>query len=644
VPDRDIYSFTVPGATWIDIHWLHQLVLHTAYSWGGHEGAVILKVLTVVLLTALVASLGWRRDRPLVSHVALVLMLLIAADRFMPRPELPTFVFLAAELVLLQRFARHGDGWIYGIVPIQLLWANVHGLFALGLALIAMSLAAEFLHPLLFPEQPRSWPRIRRLGAVLLLSLGATLVNPNGLDGALYPLQQLNMIGGAEDRGLFGAMIAELIPPLARAATGSLQPQLLFFAALVVGSLGAMAANWRRLATIDVFIWVAFLYLALGAFRNVALFAVVATPIFVRNVHEFLDARAEAGKARAATRGRAAALNAAAVLGTLALAGAASSGWLYERLGGQRAPGLGVMETFHPVGAVDWIEKNRPQGPICHHMADGGYLIWRLHPDYPVMTDGRLEVYGEQRFLELQFPNPDAFRAVDERYSCGLVMIRYSLIDSFALLRWLYFHPRWQLVFVDEAAALFAGAPAAGAIRWPEVDVDAEDLFDTGSADRGIEDLARRRARTVLFGALGRPERALALHRETAERYPDSPDTLQVQVMLLQQAHREAEAEQLLRRHLEDQPDELWARVRLSDLMLTRGDLLAAREQLDAALEVDPFDAGALQRSGLIAERSGDLTEAVRLYALAFKKGRVTDPAVVQAVTRLRALGVYKAE
>ncbi len=45
-------------------------------------------------------------------------------------------------------------------------------------------------------------------------------------------------------------------------------------------------------------------------------------------------------------------------------------------------------------------------------MADGGYLIWRLWPDYRVMTDGRLEVFGAEKFVALQPSVPERFRAL----------------------------------------------------------------------------------------------------------------------------------------------------------------------------------------------------------------------------------------
>ena len=109
VPRVDPYTFTVPGARWIDIHWLHQLGLWGLYQAGGHAAVVLASGAAVLLLLALLAPIGYRRERALVSVGVLALMLLCIAGRLQPRPEIPTFLLLAGVLRLLHRFERTGD-------------------------------------------------------------------------------------------------------------------------------------------------------------------------------------------------------------------------------------------------------------------------------------------------------------------------------------------------------------------------------------------------------------------------------------------------------------------------------------------------------------------------------------------------------
>jgi hypothetical protein len=514
IPKTDPYTYTVPGSRWIDIHWLFQLALYGAYSLGGHRGVVLAQTAWVACLVAILASIGWRRERAALSGLALGLFLAVAADRFEPRPELSSFLFLAALLALLARFERHADAWIWAAVPIQLVWANVHGLFALGLAVLAIHLAAEVAHPMMRPGARLRPARIRRLAAVTLAAALASLLNPNGLEGALYPVHQLGMIGPPEQRGVFGSIIAELIPPLDQ-RHGSLPLALALWGALATLSFLAMALNWRRVPAADPLLWVAFLYLALGAQRNMALFAVVAAPILVRNLGEFADAHPLPRQVW-----RAAGVLAAAAL--LVLAVDFVRGSFFERLGSFRESGLGPLEALQPVRAVDWIARERPPGPICHHMADGGYLAWRLYPDYRVMTDGRLEVYGPERLLELHVSDPERFRALDAQYRFGSVLLHHSLFPTDSLLRWLYLHPSWRLVQVDDSAALFVRA-AQGDAEPRAVDVDADDVFPPLDDPPGMRDRARRLARTHLYRVLGRWERARSLWEDTLARYADLP-------------------------------------------------------------------------------------------------------------------------
>ncbi len=631
VPKVDPYTYTVPGARWVDVHWLHQLGLHGLHALGGHAAVVVAKLALVLALLGIVARIGYRRERPLVSAVALGLMLLVACDRFMPRPELSSFLLLAAQLALLDRFTRRGDAWVYAAVAVQVVWVNVHGLFALGLAVCAVYLFAEVVRPLLDPDQRFSARRVRRLAVLTALASLASLANPNGLDGALYPIQQLQMIGPVEERGVFGSLISELLPPFGERR--SLTPLALgLFAALAASSFVAMALNWRRLHGADPLLWVAFLYLGLGAQRNLALFAIVAAPIGVRNLNAALDART----VPLAPRARLVA-TAAVSLALCAAAVDVARGTFWPRVNSMREVGLDVLDVFYPTQAAEWIARERPPGPIFHHMADGGYLIWRLYPDYRVMVDGRLEIFGPEKFVELMGGVPERFRALDEDYGFGTALVHYSLVESGELLWWLYLNSNWTLAHVDEVAALFVRV-AEGAAPGEEVDVDDPNLFPPLDDDRGLRDLVRRMARTNFYTGLHRYDRALETWQAALEKYPDLPQGPVVHASLLQRNGFGAAAEAIVRRMLEARPDDALLRTRVGDLRLESGDIAAAKEFYDQALDLDPSLAYALYRRGIVAEAEGDAEGALSLYLRVLGASHAADPLAVRAALRVTAL------
>ncbi len=631
VPKVDPYTYTVAGAPWVDIHWLHQLGLHALYSVGGHAAVVWGKLALVFALLAILGRIGYRRERPFVTAFALTLMLLVACDRFMPRPELPTFVCLAAVLALLDRFSRRNDAWVYAIVPIQIVWANIHGLFALGIAVCGIMLAAEILRPVLSPGDRLRRDRLRRLATVTALSALACFVNPNFIDGALYPIQQLGMIGPPEDRGTFGSIVAELIPPL-----GGEQPlnplAIAIVSTLALLSFAAMAVNWRRLHGADPLLWVAFLYLALGAKRNLALFAIAAAPILVRNWNEFLDGRPVSLRIR-----RVAAAGVALSIAVLVVD--VTNQRFFPRIGVFREAGFGTMEVFFPVAQAEWIATHRPPGPIAHHMADGGYLIWRLWPDYRVMTDGRLEVFGAEKFVALQPTVVGRFRALDDEYDFGLVLVHYSVVPSDAFLWWLHLNSNWTLVSVDDAAALFVRVRPGEVSAEPEVDLDAPDLFFPLDEASAGEFVVRGFARTNFFNAMHRPRRALEVWEKVLARQPQMAGRATVHAMLLQKSGFGAAAEAILRSQLEERPDDAVLFTQVGDLRLESGDREAARELYDRALVLDPKLSYALHQRALLAELDGDREQAATLYLRVLGGIHPAHPIALRTVLRLQALG-----
>lgn len=505
IPTADPFSYTVAGAPWIDPHWLFQIGLFGVQAAGGHAAVCWSKLVAVLALLALVGASDYRRERPLVTALALALLLLVACDRIMPRPELASFLLLAGQMALLERHRRTGGRSVFAVPLLQVVWANTQGLFVLGIGLCALQLVGEGA-ALALRAPSASSTRVRRLALVLLLVVVASLVTPNGVDGVVYAFG----LARYSHDVLGGAVIAEFASPF-DPVVGSNALGLAFFAGLAALSGAAMVLAGRRTPPGDPLTWTAFLFLALSAQRNLALFGIVAATVLVRGVHGFLDARGARLRAQAPL----------AVLLTLAL------GWVvqdtvrdrfFARLGSARESGLGVMESIFPVRSTDWIEENAPPAPICHHMADGGYLIWHLWPAYRVMIDGRNDVYGES-YARLRLTSPQRFVELDREYAFGTVLVHYRAVDFADELWWFRTNPEWTLVHADDAASVFVRASLSGDLG--EVDLDAEELFEDLGDARGLDALRRRVSRAEFWTAMRRPERAQRVWEEIARFHPE---------------------------------------------------------------------------------------------------------------------------
>jgi hypothetical protein len=98
---------------------------HTGW---GVNGCIALAIAFVLVTAGLIYATAARLAPPVVVAPLVTVALTIASPRFVPRPELVSFGLLGAYLWLLERrpIGRH----IYLLVPLQVVWVNSHGLFA----------------------------------------------------------------------------------------------------------------------------------------------------------------------------------------------------------------------------------------------------------------------------------------------------------------------------------------------------------------------------------------------------------------------------------------------------------------------------------------------------------------------------------
>jgi hypothetical protein len=114
----------------------------------------------------------------------------------------------------------------------------------------------------------------------------------------------------------------------------------------------------------------------------------------------------------------------------------------------QRALGL-----FFPVRACDFIRSAHLPGPLYNDLNWGGFIIWSL-PQYPVVIDGRTDLYGDEvlsRFYRVESGSPEWTADPD------LQSARLMLLDRRDQLAGLLYHdPRVHVVYEDPHAVVFA--------------------------------------------------------------------------------------------------------------------------------------------------------------------------------------------
>ena len=159
---------------------------------------------------------------------------------------------------------------------------------------------------------------------------------------------------------------------------------------MLVLSLGtARPVPWRDLAVL-----VPLVHLGLQAARNTPLLVIVATPILGRAIASC--AGAHWGSLPVVGR-RVIAVGALGLV--VSSCGLVAGSRQPARVWNTFRPQFGVAETL-PTGAVEFLRREGRHGTLWNEYAWGGYLIWHLYPELRVSIDGRMAVYGPERFGE----------------------------------------------------------------------------------------------------------------------------------------------------------------------------------------------------------------------------------------------------
>jgi hypothetical protein len=267
MPHHDTLTVWAQGREWVDQQWLGQLLFYWLHAAGGLGLLLFSHVLLLVLAFAL--ALAFARHTGASSRsVALVglVAMFVALPNSVARTQSFAYVLFVAVFCLLAADSRMPSRRVLLVLPLLVLWANVHGSAVLGAGLVALWAAASLIrvgrrHG---ADARRSRLRATAVAAGAFLCL---LVTPYGLGVVGY---YRDILGS----GVLRDLVTEWGP-----TTFSEAP--LFFA-LAVATVWLVARRPRTLSLFEHLALIALLFAGLGALRNVVWFAFAATMVAPR--------------------------------------------------------------------------------------------------------------------------------------------------------------------------------------------------------------------------------------------------------------------------------------------------------------------------------------------------------------------------
>lgn len=466
VPSKDIFSFTIQGKPWVNHEWLFQLFSYLIYAKWQADGLILLQSIIIVLCFLVLFFIGIRQVKSYTLVAMLILLTAFASStRFNIRPDMLSLFFFSLYLYYLN-FHIHKKV-IYFLLPLQVLWVNIHGYFFLGPLLILLFILSEYLRRNL-KTLPWQWREqfalsdiaYRRLKYIFFLSLLVCLINPNFIKGALYPLAVSKDILLGHSKVFF-----ENIQELKFTFTASkYMTYSVFYYAVLAFCFLSMLLNFKILRLIDLFLFTLF-FLFSFRIRNIAFSSFINYTIIIYYAGGLLLkitnlVNVEVPKKKLVLP----ILRYGANILFLIYIAAKINNTLYSNYydfsGHQfKSRLLGIIEQDnYPKKAADFLLENGISGNILNEFNSGAYLIGRAYPKIRVFIDGRTELYGQGPFRQYQQAYEgkiDVFERLIKKYNIGVFFVNLTRKAKPEIIKYVYKNNQWKLVFFDEDGMVF---------------------------------------------------------------------------------------------------------------------------------------------------------------------------------------------
>ncbi|MBZ0290997.1 MAG: hypothetical protein K8L99_00370 [Anaerolineae bacterium] len=429
----DLFSFTKAGEPWINHSWGSQLVIYGVWQLAGNLG--------LALYTAALATAGMYmvylmcEGNVYLRAFALIIGAATAAVFWSPRPQMFSFFFSALLLYLLYLYKRKQIDRLWWIPLVMLLWGNLHAGFSIGYILMGGMIAGEVLGNLFSSQSDYvvSWTRLRKLVIVSLVSVVALVVNPYGLQIYTVPFQTVSI-------GALQNFIQEWNSPNFH------ERQTWPFIALLLGTLGAAGASRKRLDWSDFVLVSGTAFMSLLAGRNIAVFAVVATPVLTYHLNSVLEERGWVLNTVKRPTRMMSRLNLLLVV----VIGLAALAKVLLVLDAETV--RDAQADVLPLDATAYLNTTAPEGPMFNSYNWGGYLMFAA-PEYPVFVDGRTDLYGDDLLTTYlrTATGGEGWRDTLDGYDIQLVFVE----NGSGLDRALRNEPGWTLNYEDDLAVIY---------------------------------------------------------------------------------------------------------------------------------------------------------------------------------------------
>ncbi len=441
LPGEDPFSYATSAQTWYCHEYLAQVILWWSYAGAGASGLIMLKcAVGGVAFYLLYCSLRLSTSDARIWAPLLMLAACVLSGYLFFRPQLFTYAFFAGFVLILLRHLLGYDAPLRLLPLLLICWANLHGGFLAGIAVVLLSLGLSCLRDV----QESGWKsrsvslETRELALVLALCLAASFVTPLGW--RIWAFLRLELGNSYNHRFIAEWQPVRLIPP-------DWVGGLVIFLLALIGIAALAAGSSKTPGRLPSWAWSASVLplavLAIRSHRHVPLFTLWATPVLALL----------APAALASSDGRRHALPLLVITFVIGMAGA------FEVAATLHDPWPRIhVETrgpaAQPLAAASFVRTNDLRGRLYNPLWWGSYLSWALYPRVLVSSDGRNDtVYPIARIGEnlLFYATRDPDLGAPWRDGADFLLVPAGAFVSSRIRG----DSRWVIVHEDSVSTLF---------------------------------------------------------------------------------------------------------------------------------------------------------------------------------------------
>lgn len=442
IPNTNLFSYTNQNFPFLNHHWLSEVIFYLLTRFSGLNSLIFLKTILVLGAFAFAVKAALKKSGVLPTVISVLILSPLLLERNDIRPEVFGFLFFSIILYILFTYSK-SQKLIYFLPVIMALWINIHISFIFGIFLIGL-LLTKFLPDL--RGQARTSKTSYRTTFFLFLSLLVLILNPHGLKGVLYPFNIFQNYGYTivENQNIF--FLKSLI----------FNPILNYFFLLTPLIIIAAITLLFTGQYIEIIILLTFSIAAAFQWRHLPFFVLAGIPILSKVTSYWFLVIGR--KIHPDQTIKSVIFIFLIIINTVLIIFFLSNQYylIYNH-----SKSFGVGYTGADDKLTDFVVKNNLQKNIFNNFDIGGYLIYKLYPQYTFFIDNRPEAYPRQ-FIENVYKGLQIDKNLQDKifkkYSIKTVIFAYTDQTQWAeiFLRNIINDKNWRMVYVDKTAVIFS--------------------------------------------------------------------------------------------------------------------------------------------------------------------------------------------